>query len=202
LLRGLAGLLIVDEPLTGTTSLVFFSGDGRHARAAELYHDGRAGQVLLIQCHPGRLEALGLVPSGDEVDRRALRARGVPDSALTLVPGHARDDWQRVRALQAWLREHPGTHVHLLCERFGSRRLHFLCRRVLGADAARAHLLALPPRDHDETNWWQHKEGLLDFLEEALALTYAWAAGERTAPWHDWDPDAYEAGLRPARQCD
>jgi uncharacterized SAM-binding protein YcdF (DUF218 family) len=196
LLRGLGGLLVVDEPPAGTTCLVLLDGDGRHDRAAQLYHDGRAGQVLLVGRRPERLEALGLVPVRDEVDRRALRARGVPDAAVTLVAGQARDDWQRVRALRPWLQERPAAHVHLVCERFGSRRLQLVCRRVLGPDAARVHLLALPARDHDEANWWRNKEGLLDFLGQALRLTHAWAAGGRTAPWHDWDPDAYEAGLR------
>jgi uncharacterized SAM-binding protein YcdF (DUF218 family) len=196
LLRGLGCLLIVDEPQAAMTCLVLLGGDSRHDRAAELYHEGRAGQVLLIQRHLRRLEAFGIVPCADELDRRALRARGVPGSALTLVSGQAGDDWQTIRALRPWLQAHPGAHLHLVCERFGSRRLQVLSQRLLGPDAARVHLLALPSRDHDETNWWQHKEGLLDFLQQAMKLTYTWAAGERTAPWHDWDPDAYEAGLR------
>jgi uncharacterized SAM-binding protein YcdF (DUF218 family) len=196
LLRGLSRLLVVDESHAGTTCVALLGGDGRHDRAAGFYHDGRARQVLLVQSYPDRLEALRLVPSRDEVDRQALLARGVPDAAVTVIPGQARDDWERVRALRPWLQDHPGVHVHLVCERFGSRRLQLLCRRVLGPDAARVHLLALAPGDYDETNWWQSKEGLLDFLRQVVVLTYAWVAGERTALWHDWDPDAYEAGLR------
>ena len=58
------------------------------------------------------------------------------------------------------------------------------------------HLLAWRHQDFDEADWWQHKEGLLDFLGQGLRLVYAWSAGESSAPPHDWDPDAYEAGLR------
>jgi hypothetical protein len=195
LLRGLAGLLISEEP-GATAYLVLLGGDRRHEQAAEWYREGGDRRILVIESCPERLQALGLAPTPTEVDRLALGKQGVPESALIVLPAGAGDDWQRVRALGEWLQMHPGSDVTLLCDRFGSRRLHLICGRILAADAARVHLCAVRHRVYDESDWWQHKEGQLTFLDQGLRLTYTWLAGERTAPYTDWDPDAYEAGLR------
>jgi hypothetical protein len=195
LLRGVAGLLIAED--AGTANyLLILDGESRHQVAANWYLGGHDRHILVIGTHPGRLQALGLVPARAETDRLALRARGVPDADVLTLHAEARDDWDGVRALGAWLRERPGAEVILACDRFSSRRLRLLCGRVLGADAGRVHVLGLRHRDYDEADWWRHKEGQLNLLDQGLRLTYAWLAGERTAPYSDWDPDAYEGRLR------
>lgn len=195
LLRGLAGLLIADEPDGGATEIVLLRGDRMHDAAAGRVREGRAVEVLLIAKVPLRHEALGVVPLRTEIDRRALEDRGVSASVIRTLPGQARDDWDAARALHDWLRDHPEAQAAVLCDRFGSRRLRVLLDRVLGPDAARVHVMGLPDRRYDETNWWRHKDGLAGWWDGAVALGYVWLAGEGDKPRAKWDLDAYERAL-------
>ncbi len=196
LLRGLAGLLIVDEPDAAADTLVLLDGDGMTAEAARRYREGLARRVLLFDPTPSRVERMGLIPRRLDQLHHALCAAGVPDKAITVLPGAGRGTAQYLRALRRWLDEHPDDPVHLFCARFESRRVRLVVSRVLGAQASRVHLLALVPSGHDESNWWQQHGGQLDFVTQTVCLAATWACGERTIPRNDWDPDEYEDGLR------
>jgi len=196
LLRGLADLLVTEDPAPHAAHLVLFDGDDRHHHAAELYRTGAVCQILLLERVPERLETFGILLPAAEVDRRKLQACGVPNHAIQVLPGETDDDWDRARLLQAWLHDHPDARLLLLCKRFGSRRLRYILGGVHGGEEARVHLRALPDRDHDETNWWQHKDGLLDFFNSFMGLAHTRLAGESPAPRADWDPDTYERSLR------
>ena len=103
ILCGLAHLLITEESAASAEYLVLVSGGQRHERAAAWFHEDPQRHLLLFSSHPERVEVLGLRDSPTKVDFRALHRRGVPDEAMTIVPGDARTDWQRIRELEAWL---------------------------------------------------------------------------------------------------
>jgi hypothetical protein len=195
LLRGLAGLLVAEDPDADANWLLLNSGDGAHDVAANRFRDGGRVRVLLIESVPGPLEVLGVLPQSSEIARRALEARGVPGSAIRVLPGEARDDWGRARVLRGWLRDHPGAHVSVLCRQFGTRRLRVILDRALGPDGARAHLEALPDRRYDETNWWASADGRAAWLNQSVKLAYVWVAGEGDNPEPAWGPDACERAL-------
>jgi hypothetical protein len=181
LLRGLGGLLIADEPDRAAAAVLLVRGDRRHDAAAARVRDG-AGEVLLIERVPLRYEALGVVPTQTETNGRALEARGVPASAIHVLSEQTRDDWDGARVLHDWLREHPGADVAVLCDRFGSRRERIILDRVLGPDASRVRVVALPDRRYDESNWWRSKDGLARWWDRFVSLCYVWAAGEGDEP--------------------
>lgn len=172
LLRGLAGLLIADEPDQGATALALLGGDRVHDAVAARVRDGGDVEVLLIAAVPRRLEAFGLIPPHTEIDRRALEGRGVPAAAIRVLPGQARDAWDGARVPRDWLRDHPEARVTVLCDRFGSRRLRIILDRVLGPDAARARVAALADRRYDETNWWRSEAGFTCYATEYVKLAY------------------------------
>src|SRR6266852_5654341 len=97
LLRGLAGLLIAEEPHRAVAGVVLVRGDRMHDAAAVRVRDGGAAEVLLIERVPLRHEALGVIRVRTEIDRRALEARGVPASAIHVLSEQTCDDWDGAR---------------------------------------------------------------------------------------------------------
>jgi hypothetical protein len=196
LLRGLAGLLVVDESGGEASCVVPFSGYGARARSAEGFAGGAGAPVLLIEGRPSRLEELGVRPTGVEDWRRDLLARGVPSSAVLVVPGSADGDWDRARALRRWLEEHPEARADVLCDRFGSRRLRVILDGVLGPEAGRARVVPLRDRRIDELTWWHSSQGVASCYESLVRLAYVRLAGETSPTRPRWDPDRYEEALR------
>jgi hypothetical protein len=195
LLRGLAGLLVAEDSGRSVTALWVLRGDGVYAEAARQLREGEAAEVWLIEEAPRRLQSAGVLPAPTETDRRALQSRGVPDEAIHVLLGTALDDWDRVRVLQGWLREHPEDQVAVLCDRFGSSRLRLIMDRVLGSDAQRVHLAALADRRYDETNWWSNKDGMVAVWNGFTQFLYVSLAGEGDGPGPSWDADAWEWSL-------
>ncbi len=196
LLRGAASALIVDQPPEATTAVLLLDADRGPQRAAERYHKGRAGRVLLIEEWPGRVVQLGVLPPREDVQRRNLEAEGVPGEAITLLKGRPKSDWDRARRLREWLAGHPGATVTVLCDRFGSRRLCRVFGVTLGADAGRLRWQAPADRRFDEGDWWRHKAGFLRVFSAGVGLGYVWLVGEDREEWRPWEPDQYEKNLR------
>jgi hypothetical protein len=201
LLRLLAWPLVADgsgetrsaEP---ASAIVLGNADRSLAYVADQVRNSPGARALLIEASPTRLEMFGIFSPRVEAERCALLQRGVPDSSIEILAGAARTDWDRARALGRWLTEHPGRDVALVCGQFGSRRQKVILDRVLGADAARVRLAILAERGYDATNWWQAKEGLLDWWNGMVKLSFVWLVGEGDEPEPGWDPEAYEGALR------
>ncbi len=196
LLRSAASALVVDQPREATTALLLLDADRGPERAAESYRDGRAGHVLLIEGWPGRVEQLGVLPPHADVLRRNLGDEGVPEEAITVLNGRAKNDWDRARLLREWLAGHPGATVTVLCDRFGSRRLSRVFGATLGGEVTRLRWWAQAERRFDESDWWRHKEGFLRAYSAGVGLGYVWLVGEDREEWRAWDPDEYEKSLR------
>jgi hypothetical protein len=193
LLRTAATALVVDQPRETTAALLLLSADRGPERAAECY---RAGRILLIEEWPGRVVQLGILPPREDALRRDLDAAGVPEGAVTVLTGRAKNDWDRGRRLRQWLADNPGATVTVLCDRFGSRRLCRIFGATLGADAARLRWWAPADRRYDESNWWHCKEGFVRLFNAGAGLGYVWLKGEDREEWRPWEPDNYEASLR------
>jgi len=204
ILRGIARLLIVDQPQSPADYIWIRTEDGIHAdgdrcyeRAAALYHQDRSRRILLMEPYPCRVVRTGAVPCFEQISRRALEARRVPGEAVEVIGGSPRTLWQEARLLQAWLNKHPDAKVLLLCSRFAGRRWRYVLDTVLGADgAAKVALFAPPDRRYNETDWWKSRRGAKDLYYWALYLAYTWCQGERPAPLNPWNPDDYERSLR------
>jgi hypothetical protein len=195
LLQSTARLLIVDEPAPEAACLLILDRDCS-ARAVQLFRDSPALRILVIETKPSRLQRLGIRPGFDEETRRDLVARGLPAPALSIIPGQARNDWDRARCLRDWLRRQEPTSVTVLCHRFHSRKIRTVFDRVLGPELrGRVHVTGVAESEYDETNWWRHKKGILDWFAAYTRLAYVWVCGEATEEWREWNPDDYERTL-------
>lgn len=197
LFRGAACALISEDPPAPVTHVAWFHGDGRFEQAAQLFRSGDVRRVLLVEGKTGRMAGIQGLPSPISRDQQALHSRGVPLEAIEVIPANALSEWDSARALGGWLRSHPEATLLILTNRFSSRRSRHILTSELDDDVlGRVQIRALADRNHDETNWWRRKEGLLDFFNNTVHLGYTNLFGETSRPQPDWDADTYESGLR------
>ncbi len=98
-------------------------------------------------------------------------------------------------SLGTWLDEHPDAHVTALCPRLTSARWRYLLSQGLSAGAMlRVRLRAVADPEYDETNWWQHKHGLLNTFNNLVGYAHVRLCGESQEKPR-WDPDEYEKSL-------
>jgi hypothetical protein len=199
LLRGLAGLLIVDQPADDYNCVCIAAwgdnpnGDRCYNAAADLFHQKSSCRVLLIAPEPNRLDEIGVMPSFAAMSRRELGARGVPHEAVSVVRGERFNDWATARTLAAWLRDHPGNSVVLLCGQFHSSQLRRALDAVIEpADAASVRVRALPSRRYDDTNWWTCRPGFRAFGGSWLLKFQGWLGGGDAAQTPERSADDYE----------
>jgi hypothetical protein len=196
LLRGLAGFLVVEDPVREADAALLLSGDRLPERAADLYRDGTVKRLLLVRGAPGRLQRIGAVPDVTEAYRAALERCEVPATAVDVLETEKRGDWNSARRLRDWLREHPDAQVIVLCARFGSRRTRCLFEQELGGLAGRVRWLALADRRYDEADWYRHRAGAVDLFDSYLGWGHVKVYGDALGDRDEWDPDAYRNSLR------
>jgi len=202
----MAGLLVVDEQAGGAAYLwlrpmsdEFREGETPGDRAAAFVHEGNGRRILLVEPKPGRLVEAGILPPFEAQELAELAARRVPQGAVTVLGGKARDLWEEARLLDPWLRGNPDARVVLLASRFRSRCERYVLRAVLGPEeASRIAVAAVADRRYDESNWWKSRTGAKEFFAAWVAWAYAWGQGGEHPKPPLWDPDDYERQLRVA----
>jgi CoA-binding domain len=199
-LRGVAAGLIVDDAPAAADTIVIIKTSGDSAmpldEVAQLYRQGLAGQILLIEDRTSRLCRLGIAPDFDTTVKRELMARDVPETAFASLAVTVRGEKEPARCLGMWLEQNPDRHVTVFCDQLASRGVARVFRQVLDRDyPKRVHWHAVPDRRFDQTNWWRRRQGIIAVLSEYLALGSALISGEEELP-PPWNPDEYEQNLR------
>lgn len=201
ILQTVASLLIVDQEADDYDYILVLNAEYCSApwidAAAELYREDPARRIVLVESRPERAVRLGVLPSYAERSRRVLESRGVPRSAVVLIPGEAADAWAEVELLRQWLADRPTAGVAALSGRFSSRAQRLMLDRLLTPeDAARVAVCALPDANCNECNWWHNRWSAKAFLYGWLQLAYACCEDGGQPPEADWNPDEYERTLR------
>ncbi len=192
LLRVVGGVLVVDETAQPGDVVLLLGADRGYDLAAERYRDGSAPRVLILEGPPGRLVRLGVLDTAGAMAHKALPPRGVTKGGFTVIACPGSGDWNRARGLRGWLEENPDARVAVLCERLNSRRVRRIFRTVLGDElAGRVRWCAVPNREWDETNWWQHKAGVFACVNGYLGLAHVCVYGENPTESQAWNPDQY-----------
>jgi len=198
LLRGWAGLLIIDQP-TATVDVVCLSSPGNVPETygsfrliRDLWRQGQRPRVLLIGPQPGRVSEVGAEPSFAALSRSALAAYRVPPEDLSILYSPGRSDHDFARTLGAWLAAHPGATVLWACPAFRSANLRRNLDAVLGpAAAARVRVRALADDRANAANWWRSRAGLRHFGTAWLMRIGGWL-GHNARPPASRSADEYE----------
>ena len=169
LLGGFARLFRVDNPAPSDVLVVLLGNwSCRPLRAAELYHERIAPTVLMGTSTP--------IPYADlnetTLDRRVLIRAGVPDSAITVLPGIVTSTREEAFRVRDYLKTHPARRVTIVTTAFHTGRARWIFRRVLrgtGVDVRAAS--AADPR-YDEATWYTTAAGRAAYLQEVPKWLY------------------------------
>jgi len=199
LLRGLAGLLVVDEPCLDCGMVCVLpwgqqpDGDGAFAAAVELLRLHPSAGILVVEPPTERAVAVGVLDSFGTLAHRELSSRGVPSESIASVRC---DRWSYesvARALAGTVRERPGVIFAVLCDRFRGAQLRAALDAALDpAAAARVRVRSIRDRRFDEMDWWTCRCGFRAFGFEWLARIQSRLWGDDAPPPPERNADAYE----------
>ena len=175
LLRGVAGILVVDQPLQPAAAIVVLGGEApfRAMEAADLYRQGWAPEVVVSRevdtASVQALMALGIdPPSNWSMSVAALERLGVPGSAIVTPPGRAtatRDELAQVYAAV----KPAGRPVILVTTKVHSRRAALIWQRVArDGSPGISHPTRYDP--FDPSRWWRSRDMLLQVNRELPSL--------------------------------
>ena len=174
LLRGAAGIWIVNEPLTKADAIVVLGGgmETRPFEAARLFHQGYAPKILLTTTGMHPAEQLGVSPSETEIARRILMMKEVPDAAIAVAPGIVNSTYDESIAVRNWSRTNNIKRLIIATDDFHTRRACWVFRKELKPLGIKVEVEAVPVREYSATNWWQNDAGAVAFQNEILKYAY------------------------------
>jgi uncharacterized SAM-binding protein YcdF (DUF218 family) len=178
---------VEDRPERADAILVLgddnFYGE-RAAKAAELFRDGLAPQVVasgrLLRSYAGIAELM----------ERDLQARGVPADAIVRFSQRAANTREEAQALRDLVASRGWRRVLVVTSNYHTRRARYIFRKVFPPQVS-VLMISAPDSDYDPDRWWETRQGRkLFFLETAGYLTAVWelwggddsAAGAATSP--------------------
>jgi uncharacterized SAM-binding protein YcdF (DUF218 family) len=176
-----AGRLLVDEdPLpTHADAIVMLAGSisDRVLEAADLYRAGVAPRVVVTRERVPRgdwaLRARGVrLPESAEQTVAALRALGVPTSAITVIPRRTSSTDSESHTIARWACARVRSVV-VVTSRYHARRARMILRQALAPEIA----LAIRPARHDPFQpgrWWRDRRDAKAVLSELEKLAHYW----------------------------
>jgi len=174
LLRGVADLWIVDQPLQPAGVIVVLGGglQNRPFAAAELYHQKLAPRLLLLDSRPSPTAQLGLTPSDTQLTRQILSSNQVESADVFVAPDLVRNTYEESKAVAAWALAHGTRHVIIPTDLFHTRRVRWIFEKQLRPLGIQVSMAAVSNREFTRKDWWQHEEGLITFQNEILKYAY------------------------------
>jgi len=106
-----------------------------------------------------------------------LRAAGLPDKFIQMVPSH---EWKRNRtyysavALKDWFHEHhlEVRSFNVVTESPHARRTWMLFQKAFGKDV-QVGIISIPNPDYNPRYWWHYSDGVREVIGESVAYFYA-----------------------------
>jgi uncharacterized SAM-binding protein YcdF (DUF218 family) len=178
LARGAAHWLVRPDPLVHADVIVTLSG-GLPFRAegtADIYQQGYAPLVWVSRpAGPqGDLAQLGIHYIGEEeYNREAIVHRGVPESAVQILPEEIENTEQEIEEITRLMRRDGKRTVIIVTSPEHTRRVRALWKRLAGND------LTLIVRGADEDpidldHWWRNTRDVFSVVREYLGLANIW----------------------------
>ncbi len=176
LLTGLARLWIVDEPLSKADAIVVLGGglQTRPFLAAELYKQGLAPKVVVMNIEHRNTEEIGITQPETSLLKEVLINRGVPEEALVFIGSEVSSTYEEGLALQDWVHSNKAHRLIVPTEPFHTRRVNWLFEKMLnkGANQVEVLVTSTKPVSSVSSNWWQNEKGLIEFQNEVVKFFY------------------------------
>jgi len=175
-----AGRFLVKEDLpTHSDVLVILMGSfpERVLQAYDLYYDGRADRIVVVEESMGpyrSLEERGVrVETNSEQAVRSLITLGVPADSITLLPGDARSTLDEAVAVRDFLYHKPEADTLILVSSPAHmRRAALIFNRALRYQPVPV-TIGCSPSSYSGFNpdkWWRRKEDIQSVMSEYLKI--------------------------------
>lgn len=179
ILTSLADFLTVDDQLQPADVIFVLNGDihTRPFRAAELFEEGLAPQIVIVKAENLPATEIGLFPDETEVNVNVMKKLGVPDeNIVVLAPDEdATSTRDEAGILRRYVDENDIKRVILVTSAFHTRRAQWIFEKELSGSGVILEVAAAPHWKFDETNWWTREKGLTTLFEEYIKLFYYFA---------------------------
>ena len=178
LARGAAHWLVRPDPLAQADVLVVLSGGlpYRAEGAADVYQQGYTPRVWVSR-PAGPQEELAQIGvhyiGEEEYNREAIVHRGVPESAVQILPEEIENTEQEIEEISRLMRRDGRRTVIIVTSPEHTRRVRALWNRFAGND------LTLIVRGADEDpidldHWWRNTRDVFSVVREYLGLLNIW----------------------------
>jgi uncharacterized SAM-binding protein YcdF (DUF218 family) len=177
LLTALARAWIIDDKPQKADAIVVLGGgvESRPFAAAQLYNEGFAPAVLIMDVSLSPTEELGIKDPERDVTRRILTRQGVPEAAIQSVGQSVHNTYEESLAVRAWAQTNDAKRLLITTEIFHTRRVRWLFRKRFRGTGTEIRVVAAQPREYAATNWWKNEQGLINFQNEWVKFPYYWA---------------------------
>jgi uncharacterized SAM-binding protein YcdF (DUF218 family) len=170
ILRAVGDYWVVEDPPSQADALIVLSDDNfigsRAARAADLYHEGRAPKIIAS----GRM--MRPYAGVGELMQRDLTDRGVPTSAIEIYRHNASDTLEEAQTLRSLVVQKGWHHVVIVTSNYHTRRARYIFQKVF-PQGVQVDVASAKDPDFDISDWWEHRAGLKAFLHELAGMAEA-----------------------------
>jgi uncharacterized SAM-binding protein YcdF (DUF218 family) len=166
-LRGVADLWIVSDPVTQSDVVVVLAGglEVRPFVAAEMYQRGLATRVLVSDVREG-------APTHTELNRMVLLKLGVPEEAIATFGQANRNTWDEANALRNWATEHHVARIIIPTEIFSARRVRWVFHRTFAGSSVQLEVPSFEGHNYSRGEWWKSEAGTIAFRTEIMKYLY------------------------------
>jgi len=175
-----AGRWLVKEELpVHADAMVILMGNipDRVLQAVDLYHEGRAGRVLIVHESMGpfrTLEARGAnIISSTNQARNACIALGIPADSITVLPGDARSTQDEAIVVRDYMSRCATMDTLLLVSSAPHMRRASMTFKAAFRDSETPVFIGCSPSAYSNFNadrWWREKEGIQTVLSEFVKI--------------------------------
>lgn len=170
LLGGIAGFLIVNDPLAPSDIIVALTGSDERVRyAVQLFHRGLSSRLAFTGSgDKPLLSDWGYI----DIAKAYAVKQGVPEDAIFEIPSFG-GTYEEALQVRKFMEEHGLQSAVIVSSPPHMRRVQMIFHKVLGSQV-KLILVPVPlERSYfDLQNWWKDKESLQSVVMEYLKLSY------------------------------
>jgi len=175
--------LVKYDPLQAADALLILTGSkgDRALHAADIYHQGKAPLILIVNDHEAGKEYLAgrgiYLPNAAEITRDLLLQMQLPAGSIQLIPAAAQSTMDEAEALSNWLIQNEQiqsliivssvSHTRRAVKIFENRfRKHNLEIAIISAPS--------PYTGFQAKGWYTHRESAKDVFNEYTKFVWYW----------------------------
>jgi uncharacterized SAM-binding protein YcdF (DUF218 family) len=180
--------LVKNDTPNHADAMVILMGNipDRVLQAADLYKEGVAGKVIIVEESMGsfkKLEERGAhIISNTAQAQNAAISLGIPADSISILPGDARSTQQEALLVREYLSKTPGIHTLLLVTSAEhTRRASVIFTKAFSKAGMQVKVFSSPSKytNFRATGWWKHKEEIQAVLNEYVKLFNFWLFDRR-----------------------